>query len=66
MPERIIEMEIDNATGDFELKLSGFKGKGCKDVAKAFEKLGTVKAEETTTEYHEQPTTTSVKTGGSN
>jgi hypothetical protein len=64
MAEKLITLEIEDATGKFELKTTGFKGKGCKDVAKHFEKLGTVESETHTPEYYEQPTSTSVKATG--
>jgi hypothetical protein len=60
--ERIIEVTIDE-TGDTQLNLIGFKGKGCKDVAKAFEKMGKVKSETIKAEYHEGPGGSGVQVG---
>lgn len=54
---RLVELEIDQATGDFTLDLTGFKGKGCKDVAKAFESLGKVTKDVTKPEAYQVTTT---------
>jgi len=64
MAEKLITLDIDHATGKFELTTKGFKGKGCKDVAKVFEQLGTVESETHTPEYFEQPATTNIKSAG--
>lgn len=53
MPERIIEVIIDEKTGDFDLDLKGFKGDGCKNIAKAFERMGKVTNETVKAEFYE-------------
>jgi hypothetical protein len=63
MSEKIITVEIDDK-GDFSLDLEGFKGKGCKDIAKLFEQMGKVKSEVIKTDYNqEQPNKNVVKAG---
>jgi hypothetical protein len=62
MPKEI-HIDIDEKTGDFELKLEGYNGKGCKDIAKHFEKLGKVVLEEKLPSFDQAETTTAVKTG---
>jgi hypothetical protein len=62
MPQEVF-VDIDEKTGDFELKLDGFKGKGCKDIAKKFESLGKVTSEQKLPAYNEEAAQTTVKTG---
>jgi hypothetical protein len=62
MPKEIY-IDIDDTTGDFELKLEGFKGKGCKNIAKKFEQLGKVTHEEHLPSYNEAEASATVKAG---
>jgi hypothetical protein len=54
MPEKIVTFVIDG-NGDFTIDMAGFHGKGCKDVAKAFEPIGKVTNEVEKPEYHAGP-----------
>jgi hypothetical protein len=63
MPEKIINFDVDENSGNFELKLEGFKGKGCKDIAKLFEKIGKVTTETHTPDFQENNATVTVKAG---
>jgi len=63
MADKIVTVEIDG-DGNFSLDLEGFKGKGCKDVAKAFEAMGKVKSETIKSDYHkEQPNVNKLNVG---
>lgn len=63
MAEQLVTIDIDK-DGNFELGMDGFKGKGCKDIAKAFEKMGKVKTEELKPEFYENDAQSHVKIGG--
>ena len=54
MSEQLVTVEIDT-NGNVYVDLVGFKGKGCKEVANAFNSLGKVNKEETKPEYYEGP-----------
>lgn len=63
MADKVITVEIDG-DGNFSLDLEGFKGKGCKDIAKLFEQMGKVKSEVIKTDYNqEQPNRNTIKAG---
>ena len=63
MADKIITVEIDDK-GDFSLDLEGFKGKGCKELAKAFEAMGKVKSETIKSDFHkEQPNQNKLNVG---
>lgn len=53
MAEKIVTVEVDK-NGNFTVDMAGFQGKGCKDVAKAFESVGKVVNEETKPEYYQE------------
>jgi invasion protein IalB len=53
MPQREFEVTIGK-TGEVELHVKGYKGKGCLAVAKIFEEIvGEMKSEQHTSEYYE-------------
>ena len=37
---KLVTVTLDENTGSFSVDLTGFHGKGCADVVKAFEELG--------------------------
>jgi hypothetical protein len=49
---KTVTVEID-ADGNFTVDMAGFQGKGCKDVAKAFDAAGKVTKETLKPEYHQ-------------
>lgn len=51
MAENIVTIEIDES-GNSSIDLEGFQGKGCADVAKAFQGRDTVVRSEKKREYH--------------
>jgi hypothetical protein len=50
---KIINIDIDESTGDLSVDLDGFHGKGCAEVSKAFETLGKVKVSKKKREFTE-------------
>lgn len=54
MPEQIITVDI-NEDGTFDLDMAGFKGKGCKDIAKKFAAAGKAVKETIKPEYYDAP-----------
>jgi len=53
MPQREFEITIGK-TGEVELHLKGFKGKGCLETVKMFEQIvGEMKAQQATSEFYE-------------
>lgn len=53
MPQREFDITI-GPDGSVELHVSGYKGKGCLEVAKLFEKIvGELKSEQRTSEFYE-------------
>lgn len=50
---KIINVAIDEKTGDLSVDLEGFQGQGCAEVSKAFEELGTVKVSRKKREFTE-------------
>lgn len=58
---KIITVSIDEQTGDFSIDLTGFHGKGCADVMKAFDGLGKTTKTVKKTEYNESTTNTVTK-----
>lgn len=50
---KIVNVDIDLSTGDLSVDLEGFHGKGCAEVAKAFEELGNVKVSRKKREFTE-------------
>lgn len=64
MAEQIVTVEISE-TGEMSVDLAGFKGKGCKSIAKAFETMGKVKSENLKPEFYQNPGAgTTVSNGG--
>lgn len=53
MDKRIVTIEIDEQ-GNSTLDLSGFEGRGCADVAKAFQGADVVVEERTKREFYSQ------------
>ena len=53
MAEKIVTIEIDES-GNSSIDLEGFQGKGCGDVAKAFQSGDKVVRSEKKREYHVQ------------
>lgn len=53
MAEKIITVEVDK-NGNFTVDMAGFQGKGCADVAKAFESVGKVVNESHKPEYYQE------------
>ena len=49
---KLVTIELDEETGNFSVDLTGFQGKGCADVVKAFETLGTVTTSHKKPEYN--------------
>lgn len=47
-----IKVEIDEGTGEFNVDLTGFEGKGCDDIIKAFAEIGEVTKEIHKPEYN--------------
>lgn len=53
MPQREFDITIGK-TGEVELHLKGFKGKGCLEAVKMFEEIvGEMKAQQATSEFYE-------------
>ena len=53
MPQREFEITIGK-TGEVELHVKGFKGKGCLEAVKMFEQIvGEMKAQQQTSEFYE-------------
>lgn len=53
MPQREFEITIGK-TGEVELHVKGFKGKGCLEAVKLFEQIvGEMKAQQQTSEFYE-------------
>jgi len=53
MPQREYDITI-GADGNVELHVKGYKGKGCMEAVKMFEKIvGELKEEQKTSEYYE-------------
>ena len=53
MPQREFDITIGK-TGEVELHIKGFKGKGCLSVAKIFEEIvGEMKSQQQTSEFYE-------------
>jgi hypothetical protein len=53
MPQREFEISIGK-TGEVELHIKGFKGRGCAEVAKMFEEIvGEMKSQQHTSEMYE-------------
>jgi hypothetical protein len=50
-----ITVEISPDGSEVSVDLTGFKGVGCKAVAKAFDSLGKVTKDVTKPEYHQGP-----------
>lgn len=59
---QVIKIEIDEKTGEFNVDLTGFNGKGCDDVIKAFAEVGEVTRELHKPEYN-RPVKTNVQLG---
>ena len=53
MDKRIVTIEIDEQ-GNSTVDLTGFEGRGCADVAKAFQCADTVVEERTKREFYSQ------------
>jgi hypothetical protein len=62
VPERIVEVTIDK-DGNPSIDLKGFHGKGCKDIAKSFDKFGKIENEHIKPEIDEATTHATVKVG---
>jgi hypothetical protein len=56
MSEKTITIEIDEQ-GNSSIDLAGFQGKGCADVAKAFQGADTVTKSEKKREFHVETST---------
>jgi hypothetical protein len=54
MAEKIVTVDIDK-DGNMSIDMAGFKGQGCKAVAKAFEEAGKVKSETLKPEFYQNP-----------
>jgi hypothetical protein len=53
MPQREFEITIGR-TGEVELHVKGFKGRGCLDAVKIFEEIvGEMKSQQATSEFYE-------------
>ena len=59
---QVIKVEIDEKTGAFNVDLTGFAGKGCDDVIKAFAEVGEVTREIHKPEYN-RPVKTTLQRG---
>lgn len=53
---KIIKVTIDDANGEFDVDLSGFHGKGCDALIKAFGEIGSITSETHKPEYNENVT----------
>lgn len=62
MAAKIVKIEIDEATGNFNVDLTGFNGKGCDDIIKACAEVGDVTKEVHKPEYN-RPQQTAQKAG---
>lgn len=51
---KMVTVEIDESTAEFSVDLTGFHGKGCAEITKAFESLGRVKKSIKKPEYLEK------------
>ena len=60
MAEKIVTIEIDEH-GESSIDLAGFQGKGCADVAAAFQGKDTVTRSLNKREYHVEPARTASK-----
>jgi hypothetical protein len=58
MANKVIKVTIDEATGEFNVDLTGFEGQGCDDVIKAFAEIGEVTKELHKPEYNRPIKTT--------
>jgi hypothetical protein len=53
MPEREYDLTIE-PNGEVHLQVRGYKGKGCLDAVRLFEKIvGELKSQQTTSEFYE-------------
>ena len=59
---KTIVVEIDEGSGGFTVDLTGFEGKGCDDIIKAFAEVGDVTKEIHKPEYN-RPQKTQLKAG---
>ena len=48
---KLVTVTINEETATFSVDNTGFKGKGCEDIIKAFESLGTITASKKKPEY---------------
>lgn len=53
---KIIRVTVDDSTGEFAVDLSGFSGKGCDALIKAFGEIGAITSETHKPEYNENVT----------
>lgn len=51
---KLVTIEIDQTTGEFSVDLTGFHGKGCGDIVKMFDGLGTKTKGITKPEYKQE------------
>lgn len=51
---QIIKVDVDDNTGEFDVDLTGFHGKGCDAIIQAFGELGEIKTHIHKTEYNEK------------
>jgi len=59
---KTVTVTIDEGSGDFSVDLTGFQGKGCDAIIKAFAEIGDVTKEIHKPEYN-RPLQTQVKAG---
>jgi hypothetical protein len=50
---KIVKVSVDDATGEFDVDLTGFHGVGCDDIVKALGELGEIKTQIAKPEYRE-------------
>lgn len=60
---KTIKVEVDPGTGEFSVDLTGYQGKGCDDIIKAFAEVGTVTKEVHKAEFNAQNKQNTVKVG---
>lgn len=60
---KIIKIELDPGSGEFNVDLTGYHGKGCDDIIKAFAEVGAMTKEIHKHEYNEVNKQNTVKVG---
>jgi hypothetical protein len=50
---KLIKITVDDSTGEFDVDLTGFHGKGCDAIIQACGELGEIKTEVKKPEYYE-------------